>query len=88
MATTAYRKFHRGGETIESTTYGSNNFQRFTGETKHVTLLHYRPWDYFPQGSSFRYAQVTDEMIVAQGRFLESCGIGVERNLWLSPASD
>ncbi len=42
-----------------------------------------------PQIMLDRYARVvTDEMVAAQGRFLESCGIGVERNLLPSPASD
>jgi len=41
-----------------------------------------------PQIMLDRYARVvTDEMVAAQGRFLESCGIGVERNLLPSPAS-
>jgi hypothetical protein len=35
-----------------------------------------------------KYARVvTDEMVEAQGRFLESCGIRVERNLLPSPGS-
>jgi len=42
-----------------------------------------------PQIMLDRYARVvTEEMVAAQGRFLESCGIGVERNLLPSPASD
>ncbi len=42
-----------------------------------------------PQIMLDRYARVvTDEMVAAQGRFLESCGIGVERNLLPSPGSD
>jgi integrase len=41
-----------------------------------------------PQIMLDRYTRVvTDEMVAAQGRFLESCGIGVERNLLPSPAS-
>jgi integrase len=42
-----------------------------------------------PQLLLDRYARsVTDEMVAAQGRFLDSCGIRVERNLLPSPASD
>jgi integrase len=42
-----------------------------------------------PQIMLDRYARVvTDEMVAAQGRFLESCGIGVERNLLPSPVTD
>jgi integrase len=42
-----------------------------------------------PQIMLDRYARVvTEEMLAAQGRFLESCGIGVEWNLLPSPASD
>ena len=42
-----------------------------------------------PQIMLDRYARVvTHEMVAAQGRFLESCGIDVERNLLPSPATD
>jgi integrase len=42
-----------------------------------------------PQIMLDRYGRVvTDEMVSAQGRFLESCGIPVERNLLPSSASD
>jgi hypothetical protein len=42
-----------------------------------------------PQIMLDRYAKVvTDEMLAAQGRFLDSCGIAVERNLLPSPVSD
>ena len=42
-----------------------------------------------PQIMLDKYARVvTDEMVAAQGRFLESCGMGVERHLLPSPASD
>jgi integrase len=42
-----------------------------------------------PQIMLDRYARVvTEEMVAAQGRFLESCGIAVERNLLPPPATD
>jgi integrase len=42
-----------------------------------------------PQILLDRYARsVTDEMVAVQGRFLESCGIGVERTLLLPSATD
>lgn len=42
-----------------------------------------------PQVMLDRHARVvTDEMVSAQGRFLECRGVGVERNLLPSPASD
>ena len=42
-----------------------------------------------PQVLLDRYARsVTDEMVAAQGRFLEECGMGVERKLQPQPATD
>jgi integrase len=42
-----------------------------------------------PQILLDRYARsVTDEMVAAQGRFLEECGMGVERTLLLPCATD
>ena len=42
-----------------------------------------------PQVLLDRYARsVTDEMVAAQGRFLEECGMGVERKLLPQPATD
>jgi integrase len=42
-----------------------------------------------PQVLLDRYARaVTDEMVAAQGRFLEACGMGVERKLLPQPATD
>jgi len=42
-----------------------------------------------PQVLLDRYARsVTDEMVAAQGRFLEECGMGVERKLLPQAATD
>jgi hypothetical protein len=42
-----------------------------------------------PQVLLDRYARsVTDEMVAAQGRFLEECGMGVEQKLLPQPATD
>jgi hypothetical protein len=33
-------------------------------------------------------ASVTEEMVAAQGRFLQECGMGVEQRLLFEPATD
>jgi hypothetical protein len=42
-----------------------------------------------PQALLDRYARsVTEEMVAAQGRFLEECGMDVEQRLLFEPAAD
>jgi hypothetical protein len=51
--------------------------------------LDYSLADGNPQVLLDRYGRsVTDEMVAAQGRFLEECGMGVERKLLPQPATD